>query len=119
VTTAKLESRREPRIDLHFPIEVSGFDCRRKHFTERTITLEVSNSGCRFPLHAHVENHSAIALRVLLHSRGVETDLRPVLFEVMHVEAADLGWTVTAVKLQNGQVWPVDLLAYEDANETL
>lgn len=75
--------------------------------------MDVSNSGCKFSVHADVENHSAIAVRVLLHNRGVETDLRPVLFEVVRVERADSGCTLAAVKLQNGQVWPVDLLTEE------
>lgn len=108
------DRRREPRVRLHFPIEVSGFDRHRRFFTERTLTLDVSNSGCRFSVHAQVENHSAIAVRVLFHRRGEETDIRPVLFEVVRVEPEGSGCTLAAVKLHPGQVWPVDSLAQED-----
>jgi hypothetical protein len=120
-TSAAIAERRyEPRVRLHLPIEVSGFDLRRRFFTERTLTLDVSNSGCRFSPHAQVEDHSAIAVRVLLHNRGEETDLRPALFEVLRVERTGSGCTLAAIKLQTGRVWPVGLLGEEDeANNIL
>lgn len=94
-SAARVERRREPRFPLHFPIEVSGFDLRRRFFTERTLTLEASNSG---------GNHSAIAVRVLLHSRGEETDTRPMRFEVVRVERTDSGCTLAAIKMPSAQV---------------
>jgi hypothetical protein len=116
-SAARVERRREPRFPLHFPIEVSGFDFRRQFFLERTLTLDVSNSGCKFCVHAQVEDHSAIAVRVLLHSRGEETDTRPMLFEVVRVERADSGCTLAAVKMQSGRVWPIDSLAEQHTSE--
>jgi hypothetical protein len=69
--------------------------------------------GCRFSLHAQVEDHSAITVRVLLHSHGEEADLQPTLFEVLCLERTDSRCTLAAIKLQNGRVWPVGLLTEE------
>ncbi len=45
---ARLE-RRQWRESLRVPVEVSGFDSRGRFFTERTSTLDVSDSGYFFP----------------------------------------------------------------------
>jgi hypothetical protein len=112
-----IERRREPRARVNFPIEISGFDSHKRLFTERTFTLEVTSSGCRFSVSAPVENHSAIAIRVLLHRGGVETDLRPMLFEVVGVEPGEFGYTLAAVKLQQGPVWPSSPFATDESQD--
>lgn len=49
------ERRDEYRETRSVPVEVSGFDVRGRFFTERTETLDVSDSGCRFQLRAELK----------------------------------------------------------------
>src|ERR1700685_4741091 len=63
------DRRREDRVPLALTIEVCGFDCSLRFFTERTETCNVSDSGCQFRLHTEVAPETVVALRVI-HQRG-------------------------------------------------
>jgi hypothetical protein len=98
--------RREPRIHLNVPIEVSGFDSCERFFTERTSTLDVSDSGCKFRLSSQVKKDSVVAIRVLRGLHGPEPDSRTVLFRIAWVERVEHHWIAGAEKLQPVQLWP-------------
>ncbi|HXJ17617.1 MAG TPA: hypothetical protein VNM68_10540 [Candidatus Polarisedimenticolia bacterium] len=104
---AGAERRREPRLPLTLSIGVTGFDRDGRFFTERTSTFDVSNLGCRFPLHAEMGKDSVVAIRVIRRASGLEVDSPPVLFRLAWVEEAEHGWTLGAEQLQPGRPWSV------------
>jgi hypothetical protein len=96
----KLERRGEPRTPLKFSVEVCGFDATGHLFTERTVTCDVTNSGCKFHLRVEVENNSVMAIRVIQHFNCREIDSRPILFQVVRIEHEFGGQALGVSKLQ-------------------
>lgn len=122
VGLARPERRREYRETRSVPVEISGFDARGRFFTERTKTLDVSESGCRFRVRAELEKDSAISVRVIQRRNGMMMDDPPVLFRVVWArhtnpghpasgrtdpDRGEPGWTVAGAKLQPVQLWTV------------
>ncbi|HSY59478.1 MAG TPA: hypothetical protein VK795_07960 [Terriglobales bacterium] len=97
--------RREQRIASAIRLEVCGFNPYGRFFTERTLTSNISDSGCQFQLRVEVEKKSVVALRVIGHRNGCELDSRPILFQVERVEPQSGGWSLGLSKLQSGPVW--------------
>jgi len=124
VSAARPERRAEHRETRSVPVEISGFDARGRFFTERTKTLDVSESGCRLELRAEVEKHSAISVRVIRRRNGMMMDDPPVLFRVVWVRHTNPGWMIAGAKLQPVQLWtvgfpvePSDDISSEDSPE--
>jgi hypothetical protein len=113
------ERRHQPRVDLKYPIEVSGFNRRGRYFTERSLTLDVSDGGCKFRLANEVEKGSVVAIRVITKRNGRETDTRPVLFHVNWFQALPNGWTLGVSKLQAGAAWCASVPQAEKVSETV
>ena len=101
--------KRESRRALSHTIEVCGFDRNGRFFSERTLTTNISDSGCQFELHTEVERQSALAIRVIHRRHGQEIDSRPVLFEVARMEPQPGGWTMGASLLQPIGPWWVEM----------
>lgn len=104
------ERRLEWRESRRVSIEVSGFDTRGRFFTERTSTLDVSDSGCSFLLNAEVEKNKAVSVRVVRRRNGLVLDDPPVLFRVIWTRFIYPGrpkWTVAGAKLQPVKLWTV------------
>lgn len=106
-TEANHDRRKERRIPLVFPIEVSGFDANGKFFTERSVTMDISENGCRFQLKSQIERSSVVALKVLHRNRSDSSPERPLLFSVARAIQEGNGWTLGAVKLQPENIWCV------------
>jgi PilZ domain len=107
---ARPERRREWREARRVPVEISGFDARGRFFTERTSTLDVSDSGCSFLLNAELEKNSAVSVRVIRRRNGLMLDDPPVLFRVAWIRQTHPGWpkwTVAGAKMQPVQLWTV------------
>jgi hypothetical protein len=102
---ARTYPRREQRIVSAFRVEICGFNRHGRYFTERTLTSNVSDSGCQFYLRIEVEEKSVVALRVIGHVHGCEIDSRPTLFQVERIEPRAPGWTLGVSKLQPVPVW--------------
>lgn len=101
------DRRRERRIPLTFPVEVNGFDCQGRYFSERTATTDVSEWGCRMQLAADVEPGTVVALRIV--SRAPESGVRrALLFQIVWVEFAEGAKMVGAAKLQPENIWRMD-----------
>jgi hypothetical protein len=98
---AEFERRREPRMPLTFPLEVSGLDRSRKFFTERTSSLDVGEFSCAFVLQADVEQDSVVAVRSFHWQNSSVMESQPVLFQVTRVEEQVEGWIVATVRLQS------------------
>jgi hypothetical protein len=105
---ASLDRRGEPRIPLEFSIEVCGFDATGHFFTERTMTYDVSNSGCKFRMSVEVEKNSVVAIRVVHHFNGREVDSRPLLFQILRIEQEFGGQALGVCKLQAERLWCAD-----------
>jgi hypothetical protein len=79
--------RREARMPLTFPIEVSGFDRRGHFFTEQSSCSDVGEASCAFRLRAEVQEDAVLAIRSFHWQNNNVLDSRPVLFQVARVEA--------------------------------
>jgi len=79
--------RREARMPLTFPIEVSGFDRRGHFFTEQSSCSDVGEVSCAFRLHADVEEDAVLAIRSFHWQNNNVLDTRPVLFQVARIES--------------------------------
>lgn len=105
VTTSRCQQ--ESHRSRNVRVEVSGFDVRGRYFTEHTVTLDVSEAGCRFRLDAELETHSAIAVRVTRRGNGFLLPDPPVLFRVVWTRPTQPGWMVAGAKLQPVNLWTV------------
>jgi hypothetical protein len=80
--------RREPRLPLTFPIEVSGFERCGKYFVERTSCSDVGEASCAFLLRADIDADSVLAIRSFHWQNAGILESRPVLFQVVRLEAS-------------------------------
>lgn len=103
------ERQRESRRGLSHVIEVCGFDRNGRFFSERTLTCDISDNGCKFDLHTEVESQSVLAIRVINRRHGQEIDSRPVLFQVVRMEPQPGGWTMGASLMQPIGPWWVEV----------
>jgi hypothetical protein len=99
--------RREFREARCVPVEITGFDVRSRYFIETTMTLDVSESGCRFRLNAEVERNSAVSVRVIRRSNFFAVPDPPVVFRILWTKYMEPGWTVAGAKLQPVHLWAV------------
>lgn len=101
------DRRREDRIPLSLTIEVCGFDCSLRFFTERTETFNVSDSGCQFRLRMEVARESVVAIRVIHQSGGEELSSKSALFRIVRVHQESQALLVGAQKLQPHSLWNI------------
>jgi hypothetical protein len=103
-----LQERREVRYAVAIDIEVSGIDQDGEAFHERTTTRNVSEWGCGFLLSVELKPDDIVALRIA--SSKNEFAGRPQsLFQVLRVMPEEGRWLVGAWKVDEGNVWGVDL----------
>jgi len=103
------DRRREPRLKLPYPIEVYGFDNGGHYFRERTVTLNVSGSGCMIELKHQPDKQTVLAILRVSRDGTRSTEHRPVLFQVCWTEKARRQWIVGASKLQPGDMWGLSM----------
>jgi hypothetical protein len=106
---AGVEKRREVRYELSIEIEVSGIDRNGEVFHVRTFTRNVSKWGCRFLMSVEVKEDDIIALHVISSQAGESAQTQQSLFQVLHVKREQDGWLVGAWKMDNEDVWGIDL----------
>jgi hypothetical protein len=81
--TAITDDRRlEQRMPVELIIEVSGFDCSLRYFTERTETCDASESGCQFRLHMSLAPETVVTVRATC-SSGVGSNSKADLFRIV------------------------------------
>ncbi len=101
-----MEDRRKgKRVTLTFPIEVSGFDRTGRLFSERTVTLDISEAGCRFHLKTQIERGDVVAVKLLSRRDLSLPPARPLLFQVIWIDREEDGWVAGALKLQPEDIW--------------
>jgi hypothetical protein len=99
------DRRHEDRVPLALTIEVCGFDCSLRFFTERTKTCNVSDSGCQFRLHTEVAPETVVAIRVIHQSYGDELNSKSALFRIVRVRPEYPAISIGAQKLQQHSLW--------------
>ena len=104
---ANQDRRREARIPLAIPIEITGFDNEGKFFCDPSKTLDISESGCSFRLKHCVERGGIVAIKVLAKNRKHPSEQRPFLYQVARATKEGNDWIVGAAKLQPESVWAV------------
>lgn len=102
---ANRDRRKETRIVLAIPIEVTGFGTEGKFFSDATKTADISERGCSFWLKRRVERGGIVAIKVMMKGRKHSEDQRPFLYQVARTTASDGGWMTGAAKLQAESVW--------------
>ncbi|HUI39032.1 MAG TPA: hypothetical protein VLY22_00255, partial [Candidatus Nitrosotalea sp.] len=70
MATEHANTRREPRFQLRFSIEVCGFGPDSQPFRVRTITLDVSEWGCRFEMPFRMDANCVFTLQALSDDAG-------------------------------------------------
>jgi hypothetical protein len=101
---ANKDRRREARIPLAIPIEVTGFDIDGKFFCEATKTVDISESGCSFSLKRAMERGGIVAVKVMVKDRKKKME-RPFLYQIARSTAEGKHWIIGAAKLQPESVW--------------
>jgi hypothetical protein len=114
-----LDRRREERISIEFPIEVSGFNREGRFESESTSTQNVSGSSCSFHLKMEVERGMALAIRAMSSANGFHADSAPVLFYVGRVDPVPGGYCVGAVKLAPRAPWTAKIHEPEPSQKFL
>lgn len=119
MATGHLQTRREPRFQLRFEIEVCGFGPDSQPFRIRTFTLDVSEWGCRFEMAFRMEDNCVFTIQVLKDDKRQEVKCAPVMFQVVRAMEFKGRWEVAAWKIAPEKVWPVELpaAAPEDPGE--
>lgn len=102
---ANKDRRREARIPLAIPIEVTGFDIDGKFFCDATKTVDISESGCSFSLKRGMERGGIVAVKVTAKNRKTKIEQRPFLYQIARSTAEDGHWIIGAAKLQPESVW--------------
>lgn len=103
---ANQDRRREARVALAIPIEVTGFDLHGKFFTELTNTIDISESGCGFSLKRGVERGGIVAIKVAMKDRKQRVQ-RPFLYQIARAIPDGSRWMLGAAKLQPESMWSV------------
>jgi hypothetical protein len=101
------ERRKEVRVSVEYPIEVSGFDTLGRFDTEETSTQDISSSSCSFHLKMEVEKGMVLAIRMLTDTG--QANPAPVLFYVTRVDRTAKGYCIGAVKLAPRAPWSAEI----------
>lgn len=109
MASAHLSTRREPRYQLHFEIEVCGISPTGQPFRLRTTTLDVSEWGCRFVLPSRMENNAVLTVQTVRDENGKDVDCPTVMFQVVRVLEFIGRFEIAAWKLAPENVWPMKL----------
>lgn len=102
---ANRDRRREPRLSLSVPIEVTGFDTDAHFFRELTTTIDISESGCCFVLQREVPRGCIVAVKVMLKEYAKDNFARPFLYQIARAVEDQNRWLVGAAKLQPESIW--------------
>lgn len=106
--------RREARMAISIPIEVTGFAQDGKFFAETTVTADVSESGCSFRLQRGLERGGVLAIKVLAREKLSTTRHEPFLYQVIYAAKDARDWAIGAAKLQEESVWSVTAHGLEE-----
>lgn len=110
--------RREMRRSIRIPIEVTGFAEDGKFFAERTVTTDVSESGCSFRLKRDLERGGIVSIKVLAPAQCKRSGNEPLLYQVAHATLDARGRVIGTAKLQEESVWSIAVPEAEEKKRT-
>ena len=76
------QQRREERLSVSIPVEITGIDRAGHLFTERTLVEDVTEIGCRFDTRTQLQCGDIIAVKPLEPGKKSMTHVQAHLFEV-------------------------------------
>ena len=92
--------RREDRLPVSIPVEITGIDRVGHLFTERTLVEDVTEIGCRFNTRTQMQCGEIVAVKPLEPGKKSMTREELQLFEIVWAAHHQAGCTVGARKLQ-------------------
>jgi hypothetical protein len=92
--------RREERLSVSIPVEITGIDRVGHLFTERTLVEDVTEIGCRFNTRTQMLCGEIVAVKPLEPGKKSMTHEQLQLFEIVWAAHHRAGCTVGARKLQ-------------------
>ena len=102
--------RREARLPLTFPIEVSGFDRARAFLHRAKFLFGCGRSQLRFGFAPTLEEDAVVAIRSFHWQNNNVLDSRPVLFQVVRIENEKAeAWIVAKPRSRNRVEQPADI----------
>ena len=102
---AQEDRRKGKRVPHTYPVEVSGLDPAGRLFSERTVTTNVSETGCCFQVKTRLERGAVVAIKLLSRQKETPHPAKAVLFQIIWVAPDADGLTVGTLKLQQEQMW--------------
>ena len=102
------ERRKEKRVNLRFPVQVSGFTTTGKLFCKNTYTTDISATGCRVVLDEVVERGDMIGLKLLIKAEPGAPITKPQMFQILWRARKDNVWMVGALKMTEDKFWQVE-----------
>jgi hypothetical protein len=107
MAAAHIGERREVRYAIPVAIVVTGTGRNGQMLHEPTVTTNISEWGCAFPLSVELAMDDIIAVRVT--PPAAPESARQSLFQVVRVTPQEGGWIVGAWKIDNEGLWGADL----------
>jgi len=99
------EKRREERVSVNIPVEITGIDRSGHLLNEQTLVKDVTEHGCRFDTRARLQCGDIVTVKPLEPGIKILTHEQPQLFEVVWAAYHRTGCTVGTRNL------PVETLA--------
>lgn len=99
------DRRHEERREVSLRIEVTGFAKDGRFFAERTVTTNVSESGCSLRLSRGLERGGIVAIKLLQGDQVRASGDEPFLYQVVYTTRDKLGWAIGTAKLQEKSIW--------------
>ena len=109
MAAAHRSERREDRFALPFEVEVSGITGDGSVFHVTVQTRNVSRWGCGFLSPIELRKDDIVAVRVASPEDAGVAKRPTIRFQVVRVEREKDGWSVGAWKMDNDDVWGIEL----------
>jgi hypothetical protein len=92
--------RRERRISIDLPVNITRFDSEGNILNERTRIEDVTSVGCRFRTQAEFQRGDIVSIRPIVAGEKSQADDQPQLFEIMWAARQANIWSAGARKLE-------------------
>ncbi len=109
MASAHRSERREERFALPFEIEVSGINGDGTVFHLTVQTRNVSRWGCGFLSPIELRKDDIVAVKVASPEKAGAVKRPTIRFQVVRVEQEKDGWGVGAWKMDQDDVWGIEL----------
>ena len=110
--------RREERFAIGMEIEVSGTkDGEIFHVGAKT--EDISRWGCSFVVGMRLKKDDIVVIRLKESAANQDGEALQAIFQIVRVEADGQGWRVGAWKLEDVNIWGIELPGDSEPKEAL